>query len=231
LKIAKPPVVAIDGPSASGKGAISRKVASILGFHLLDSGALYRIVGLVASRKGVPLDDGPALATLVQDLQIEFKNDAKSEGIILVDGKDMTPDIRRESTGDLASQVAAQPEVRKALIYLQHRFRQAPGLVADGRDMGSVIFPDAQVKVFMTASPEERANRRYKQLKEKGISVNLAALSAEIAERDRRDRTRSVSPLCAAHDAVSLDTTTLTIQQVVDHVMALVKDKLPGLTM
>jgi cytidylate kinase len=224
-----PPVIAIDGPSASGKGAISRKVASLLGFHLLDSGALYRIVGMMASRRGLPLDDGPAVADMVGQLQIEFQDDGHSEGLILVNGQDETREIRRESTGELASQVAALGDVRRALVRLQHGFRRWPGLVADGRDMGSVIFPDAQVKVFMTASPEERANRRYKQLKEKGISVNLAALSAEIAERDRRDRTRSQSPLRAAPDAQCLDTTFLSIDQVVLKVMALVEEKLPGL--
>ncbi|MCW8844606.1 MAG: (d)CMP kinase [Gammaproteobacteria bacterium] len=224
-----PPVIAIDGPSASGKGSISRKVAAALGFHLLDSGALYRIVGLVASRRGVALDKGPLVARLVEGLRIEFEGDDKSEGIIRVDGEDMTREIRLESTGELASQVAAHPEVRQALVRLQRSFRKWPGLLADGRDMGSVIFPDAQVKVYLTASPEERARRRYKQLKEKGISVNLAALSAEIAERDYRDRTRSVSPLRPAADAVELDTTDLNIEQVVEQVMALVEEKLPGL--
>ncbi|MCJ7556483.1 MAG: (d)CMP kinase [Gammaproteobacteria bacterium] len=225
-----PPVIAIDGPSASGKGAISRKVASALGFHLLDSGALYRIVGLVASRRGVVLDNGPLVADLVDGLLIEFDGDENSQGIIRVNGEDMTGDIRLESTGELASQVASHPEVRNALIRLQRSFRKWPGLLADGRDMGSVIFPDAQVKVYLTASPEERAKRRYKQLKEKGISVNLAALSAEIAERDYRDRTRSVSPLRPASDAVELDTTDLNIEQVVDQVMALAEEKLHGLS-
>ena len=224
-----PPVIAIDGPSASGKGAISRKVAAALGFHLLDSGALYRIVGLVASRKGVDLDNGPLVAQLVDGVLIEFVGGENSEGIIRVNGEDMTRDIRLESTGELASQVAARPEVRHALVRLQRGFRKWPGLLADGRDMGSVIFPDAQVKVYLTASPEERARRRYKQLKEKGISVNLAALSAEIAERDYRDRTRSVSPLRPAVDAVELDTTDLNIEQVVDQVLAMAEEKLPGL--
>lgn len=225
-----PPVIAIDGPSASGKGAISRKVAAKLGFHLLDSGALYRIVGLVASREGLALSNGPLVASLIEDLHIEFESDEDSEGHIRVNGEDLTREIRFESTGELASQVAAHPEVRNALIRLQRGFRKWPGLLADGRDMGSVIFPDAQVKVYLTASPEERARRRYKQLKEKGISVNLAALSAEIAERDDRDRTRSVSPLCPAPDAMQLDTTELNIGQVVDRVLALVEEKLPGLS-
>jgi cytidylate kinase len=177
----------------------------------------------------VALDKGPLVARLVEGLRIEFEGDDKSEGIIRVDGEDMTRDIRLESTGELASQVAAHPEVRQALVRLQRSFRKWPGLLADGRDMGSVIFPDAQVKVYLTASPEERARRRYKQLKEKGISVNLAALSAEIAERDYRDRTRSVSPLRPAADAVDLETTDLNIEQVVEQVMALVEEKLPGL--
>ncbi len=152
------------------------------------------------------------VAGLVEDLHIEFESDKDSEAIIRVNGENLTREIRLESTGELASQVAAHPEVRSALIRLQRSFRKWPGLLADGRDMGSVIFPDAQVKVYLTASPEERAKRRYKQLKEKGISVNLAALSAEIAERDYRDRTRSVSPLCPAPDAMQLDTTDLNIE-------------------
>lgn len=223
-----PPVIAIDGPSASGKGAIGRRIAASLGFHLLDSGALYRIVGLAAFRKGLDLDDGIAVGALAGELDIRFESDGESEAIIRVNGEDLTRDIRRESTGELASRVAALPPVRQALVALQRSFRKAPGLVADGRDMGGVIFPDAQVKVFLTASAEERALRRYKQLKGKGISVNLAALSAEIAERDTRDRTRAVSPLIPAPGAEVLDTTSLDIDQVVSRVMDLVAKGLPG---
>lgn len=225
-----PPVVAIDGPSASGKGAISRRVAAKLGFHLLDSGALYRIAGLMALRKGLVLENGPDVAKMLSELDISFESDGVSETVIRVNGDDVTTDVRLESTGELASRVAAQPEVRSALIGFQRSFRKWPGLVADGRDMGSVIFPDAQAKLFLTASPEERARRRHKQLKEKGISVNLAALSAEIAERDHRDRTRSVSPLRPAPDAEELDTTPLDIEQVVSRVLAFVEKKMPGLT-
>ena len=224
-----PPVIAIDGPSASGKGAISRRVADVLGFHLLDSGALYRIAGLMAFREGLDLENGADVAKLLSELDILFESDGGAETIIRVNGVDVTTDVRRESTGELASRVAAQPEVRSALIGFQRSFRKAPGLVADGRDMGAVIFPDAQAKLFLTASPEERARRRHKQLKEKGISVNLAALSAEIAERDYRDRTRSVSPLRPAPDAEELDTTPLNIEQVVSRVLAFVEKKMPGL--
>lgn len=224
-----PPVIAIDGPSASGKGAISRRVAEALGFHLLDSGALYRIAGLMASREGLDLENGHEVAKLLSGLDISFESDGGAETRISVNGVDVTTAVRLESTGELASRVAAQPEVRSALIDFQRSFRRFPGLVADGRDMGAVIFPDAQAKLFLTASPEERARRRHKQLKEKGISVNLAALSAEIAERDYRDRTRSVSPLRPAPDAEELDTTPLDIEQVVSRVLAFVEKKMPGL--
>lgn len=225
-----PPVIAIDGPSASGKGAISRRVAEVLGFHLLDSGALYRIAGLMASREGLDLESGHEVAKLLSRLNISFESDGGAETIIRVNGLDVTSEVRRESTGELASRVAAHPEVRSALIGFQRSFRKPPGLVADGRDMGAVIFPDAQVKLFLTASPDERARRRHKQLKEKGISVNLAALSTEISERDYRDRTRSVSPLRRAPDAEELDTTHLNIEQVVSRVLAFVEKKMPGLT-
>lgn len=223
------PVVAIDGPSASGKGAISQRVARVLGFHLLDSGALYRIVGLFAAERGLDLDDGRAVAELVGQLDIRFEPVAGQDAArVLVNGRNVSQDIRTESCGEKASRVAALAQVREALVGLQRGFRRQPGLVADGRDMGSVIFPDAPVKVFLTATPEERARRRHKQLKEKGIDVNLAALSAEIAERDLRDRTRAVSPLRAAPGAEVVDTTPLDIEQVVNRVLSLVSERLPG---
>jgi cytidylate kinase len=207
------------------------RVAQQLGFHLLDSGALYRIVGFVASKRGLDLDNGPAVASLVDSLEINFEPVPGTEPGIrtLVEGKDLSLDIRTEECGEMASRVAALPQVRQALIGLQRGFRRWPGLVADGRDMGSVIFPDARVKVFLTATPEERARRRHKQLKEKGISVNLAALSAEIAERDHRDRTRAVAPLRPAPDAEVVDTTPLNIEQVVSRVLSLAGEKLAGL--
>jgi len=226
-----PPVIAIDGPSASGKGAISMRVAQKLGFHLLDSGALYRIVGFMAAKDGIDLDDGPAVAALALSLDIQFEpgTDVEPGTRILVNARDLGREIRTEECGEKASRVAALPQVREALVEFQRGFRRWPGLVADGRDMGSNIFPDAQLKVFLTASPEERARRRHKQLKEKGISVNLAALSAEIAERDHRDRTRAVAPLRPAPGAEVVDTTPLNIEQVVDRVLSLVGERLPGL--
>ena len=208
------PVVAIDGPSGSGKGTVAVRVASRLGWHLLDSGSLYRIVGYCAGRRGVSLDDAPAAERLAQHLEIEFDANA-----IVVDGEDVTELIRTEEVGAAASKAAAIPGVRAALLALQHRLRRAPGLVADGRDMGTVVFPDAVLKIFLTASAQERAQRRYKQLKNKGLSVSLRALLATIEERDERDRRRAASPLIPAPDATRIDSTDLTIEEVVDTVL------------
>ena len=219
------PVIAIDGPSGSGKGTVSRRVAVSLGWHLLDSGALYRLVALAGDRAGLADDDEAAHAVLAGKLDIRFEVDAAGAERVLLDGREVTQEIRSEKAGNAASRVAAWPAVRSALFERQRQFMQAPGLVADGRDMGSVVFPDAQLKIFLTASAEERARRRHKQLKEKGLSVNLAALSAEIAERDRRDATRKVAPLVACEDAVVIDSTDLAIDAVVDKVLALARER------
>jgi len=213
------PVLAVDGPSGSGKGTICRRVAEQMNWSLLDSGALYRLTAVAAGRHGVALDDGPALARLAEGLEVEFGADEGGGEQVLLEGCDVTGEIRSETCGNEASKVAAIPLVRAALVALQHRFRRLPGLVADGRDMGTVIFPDATSKVFLTASPEARAQRRYKQLIEKGFDANLVRLCTEIAERDERDRKRKVSPLIAADDALVLDTTAMNIDQVVQRVL------------
>ena len=224
------PVLAMDGPSGSGKGTISRLSAGRLGWRLLDSGALYRLVALSATRTGTPLDDEAALAALARNLDATFSVAADGGERILLAGEEVTRDIRTETCGNNASKVAVMPEVRQALLARQRAYRLPPGLVADGRDMGTVVFPDAQVKIFLTASPEERARRRHKQLMEKGIDVSLSRLFSEVAERDRRDEQRSVAPLKPAEDAVVLDTTGLEIPEVVERVMAIVQAA-PGLAL
>ncbi len=222
------PVIAIDGPSGSGKGTVSRLVARGLGWHLLDSGALYRLVALAGERAGLDESDQDGHAALASDLDIRFDIDAAGAEQVFLNGEDVTLELRSEKAGSVASRVAAWPEVRTALYGRQRRFMQYPGLVADGRDMGSVVFQDAGLKIFLTASAEERARRRYNQLKEKGLSVNLAALSADIAERDMRDATRTVAPLVACDDAVVIDSTSLGIEAVVERVLALARDRYPG---
>jgi cytidylate kinase len=208
------PVITIDGPTASGKGTISRLLAERLGWDILDSGALYRLLGLKALRQNVELDNEPVLAQLALDLDIHFSGSAQDEEIqVFLENENVTNEIRTEKTGAAASKVAALPKVRSALLDKQRAFRQPPGLIADGRDMGTVVFPDAQVKIFLTASAEERAKRRYNQLIEKGVSVSLSDLFEEIAERDKRDSNRSAAPLVAAEDAVELDTSEITAEQ------------------
>jgi len=219
-----PPVLAIDGPSGSGKGTIARQAAKALGWHLLDSGALYRLVGLAADRQGIDLEDETKIAALAGRLDIEFGVGAGGAERVLLDGVDVSRDLRTEESGRLASAVATLPAVREALLGLQRGFRRAPGLVADGRDMGTHVFPDAALKVFLTASVEERANRRYKQLKDKGIDVSLAALSRDIAARDKRDTERSVAPLRPADDARVLDSSHLTIDEVTRIVLDWVRE-------
>jgi cytidylate kinase len=219
-------VLTIDGPSGSGKGTVARRVAEALGWHLLDSGALYRLTALAATRDGVRLDDIAGVSAIAAGLDAKFDVADDGDERILLRGEDVTAAIRNENCGELASQVAQHDEVRKALVGLQKSYRKPPGLVADGRDMGTVIFPDAGSKVFLTASPEERARRRYKQLKEKGISANLARLSIDISERDKRDATRAIAPLRPAADAVQIDTTGLSIDEVVALVVELVRDRL-----
>ncbi len=208
------PVIAIDGPSGSGKGTVARHVAEALGYHLLDSGALYRLTAIAATMKGAALDDTDAVAAIAGELEVRFdSNDDGSERIWLAN-VDVTLEARAESTGAGASTVAAIPEVREALLGRQRAFQKAPGLVADGRDMGSNVFPSAALKIFLTASAEERAKRRYKQLKDKGMDVSLAALSRDIEDRDRRDSERSVAPLRPAEDARVLDSSGKSIETV-----------------
>jgi len=220
------PVVAIDGPSGSGKGTISQLLAARLGWHYLDSGALYRLTALAAARHGVALDDPAGLARLASALDVRFEVDADGERILL-DGAPVGNPLRSEATGAGASRVAALPEVRAALLERQRAFRAAPGLVADGRDMGTVVFPDAEVKIFLTASAEARAERRYKQLKEKGIGANLPDLSADLAERDRRDSERATAPLKPATDAVVVDSTGLDIPACLERCLGIVRQRLP----
>jgi cytidylate kinase len=217
----KVPVIAIDGPSASGKGTIASRVADTLDFHYLESGALYRLIALEALRTGVVSE--PALAQLAQDLPVRFHN----ERIILKD-QDVTDAIRTEEVGVRASEVARLASVRRALLSRQRAFRQAPGLVADGRDMGTVVFPDATLKVFLTATPEVRAERRYKQLKEKGIDANLRALSRDLLERDARDANRPVAPLVPAADSQVLDSSALSIDVVAGRIVRWFREKAGG---
>jgi CMP/dCMP kinase len=219
------PVLAIDGPSGSGKGTISRLVASRLNWHLLDSGALYRIVALAGALAGLQPDDAEGHARIAGTLRMRFGvTTAGTEHVQIGNElRDVTAAIRTEEAGQGASRVAAWPEVRAALLERQRAFALSPGLVADGRDMGTVVFPGARLKIYLTASPEERARRRYNQLKDKGSGASLAALSLEIAERDKRDSTRAIAPLVPASDAVMLDSTNLTISEVVDRVMAEVR--------
>ncbi len=213
------PVIAIDGPSGSGKGTIARRVAEALGYHLLDSGALYRLTALAASRKSVALDDADGLADVARALDVRFDSDAAGDERIWLEGEDVSLEIRTEEAGAGASTVAAIPAVRQALLERQRAFQRAPGLVADGRDMGTQVFPSAAVKVFLTASAEERARRRHKQLKDKGLDVSLAALSRDIEDRDRRDSERSAAPLRPAEDARILDSSGQSIEAVTKTVL------------
>lgn len=218
------PVLTIDGPSGSGKGTISRMVADGLGWRLLDSGALYRAVGYAAGEAGIDLSDVEAVTRCAQTVKIRFQPSPDGgETHVIVNGHDATSELRTETAGAAASAIAVIPSVRQALVDLQLGFRKAPGLVADGRDMGTVIFPDAAHKVFLTASAAERAKRRYKQLKDKGLSVTLAVLQREIEARDQRDASRAVAPLKPAEGAVVIDTTGMPIEAVVAKVFAVVR--------
>lgn len=216
------PVITVDGPSGAGKGTVCARIAAELGWQLLDSGALYRITGLAADRRGIKLDDESAVADIAANLDVRFQ--PTPEGVLtLLEGDDVTTTIRTEEVGSLASQVAALPAVRDALLQRQRDFRTAPGVVADGRDMGTVVFTDAPVKVFLTASAEERGRRRYKQLTDKGINASLPALIEDIQARDERDSNRAVAPLKPAQDALLIDSTSMTIDEVCDQIMTLVR--------
>jgi cytidylate kinase len=212
------PVIAIDGPSASGKGTIASRVAEVLGFHYLESGALYRLVALVSLRHGT-LDEG-RLAELAASMDASFRG-----GMIFLEKQEVTEDVRSEACANRASEVARMPAVRAALLTRQRAFRQPPGLVADGRDMATVVFPDAALKIFLTANPEVRAERRYKQLIEKGISANLRALSRDLAERDARDANRAVAPLVPAPDSQALDSSALSIDEVVERIVGWCRER------
>lgn len=211
----KVPVIAIDGPTASGKGTVAQRVAEALGFHYLDSGALYRITGFAASQQGVALDDEAGVAAIAKNLDIRFDNNK-----IYLTNQDITDDIRSETSSQNASRVAALASVREALTLRQRAFCQPPGLVADGRDMGSVIFPDAKLKIFLTATPDARGQRRTKQLKLKGISAILNDVVTELRIRDERDSSRTVAPLKKLPDAYLLDTTVISADEAVEQVLA-----------
>lgn len=218
------PVITVDGPSGVGKGLVTRWLAQRLGgWHRLDSGALYRILALAAHKRGVSLEFADAVAALAPGLDIRFTGNTEDDESILVDGADWTREVRAETTGALASRIATAPAVRAALLQRQYDFRAAPGLIADGRDMGTIVFPDAALKLFMDASAEERAQRRLKQLKAKGIETTIAPLCEEIRARDERDRNRAVAPLRPAHDAQVVDTTGLSPSQVLAKVQALLQ--------
>jgi cytidylate kinase len=208
------PVITIDGPTASGKGTIAHRVAQVLGWTVLDSGALYRLTALATQRKGLDADDQDAVARMAEELDVAFQGDE-----VLLSGNDVADLIRDESVGNLASKIAAYPALRKALLNRQRAFRTAPGLVADGRDMGTVVFPDAALKIFLVADVRARAERRCKQLKEKGFSANLTALLEDMRARDERDRTRATAPLVAAPDAKTVDSSCLSIDETVEVVL------------
>ncbi len=218
-----PPVITIDGPSGVGKGTVARALARKRNWHFLDSGALYRILALSAQSAGIPLEQAARVAALAPDLDIRFDVGSGEQESIRVNGQDLTARVRAETTGKLASVIAVFPEVRAALLKRQRAFRTAPGLVADGRDMGTVVFPDAAVKIFLDASPEERARRRHAQLRAAGIEARMRALCEEIAQRDVRDRNRSHSPLKPAEDAVVIDTTELPADAVLLRIEEIIK--------
>ncbi|MFG0833334.1 (d)CMP kinase [Aeromonas bivalvium] len=221
------PVMTIDGPSGAGKGTLCQLLAAELGWHLLDSGAIYRVLALAALHHDVELDSEAALVPLAANLDVQFQVDSEQVKVVL-EGEDVSRTIRSQDVSDAASKVAVFPRVREALLRRQRAFRQTPGLIADGRDMGTVVFPDAEIKIFLDASAEERAQRRYKQLQDKGFDVNFERLLTEIQERDDRDRNRAVAPLKPAEDALVVDSTALTIDEVLATVLSYAKQQLNG---
>lgn len=221
------PVITIDGPSGAGKGTVSRILADKLGWHLLDSGAIYRVLALAALHHDISADDEAGLVALASDLDVKFDvEEEKNLTHIILEGEDVTMSIRAEAVGTMASKIAALPRVREALLRRQRAFKDLPGLVADGRDMGTVVFPHAEAKIFLTASPEERGRRRYEQLLEKGFAANIEQLIADIVERDYRDTNRSVAPLVPADDSLFVDSTNLSITEVVDQILVFAHSKL-----
>lgn len=221
------PVITVDGPGGTGKGTVCCFLAGWLGWHLLDSGALYRALAVAMQEDSIAPDAIDKLQNLARDLDVEFRLLEGEAESILLRGNEISALVRTEETGNVASRIAAVPEVRQALLARQRAFRRPPGLVADGRDMGTVVFPDAELKIFLTANPDERARRRHKQLNEKGFDVNLAQLAVEITERDARDSQRTVSPLRPAEDAAVIDTTNLSITAVKQQVSRLVRSRFP----
>ncbi|WP_068545211.1 (d)CMP kinase [Thalassotalea crassostreae] len=220
------PVITIDGPSGAGKGTVSRKVAQQLGWNLLDSGAIYRVLAVAVQHHNIDVEQEEAIIPLASHLDVEFKIVEHSEPRVMLEGEDVTDNIRTEEVGAVASKVAAFPRVREALLRRQRAFKEAPGLLADGRDMGTVVFPDAPVKVFLTASAEERAKRRMIQLQQKGVDVNIGRLLDDIRQRDERDQNRAVAPLVPAEGALIVDSTELTIDQVVENILTFANEKL-----
>lgn len=220
------PVITIDGPSGAGKGTVARIVAEQLGWHLLDSGAIYRVLAVATQHHQVSLDDEEPLIPMAAHLDVQFEISSQGESKVILEGENVTDTIRSEEIGALASKVAAFPRVREALLRRQRAFSVAPGLVADGRDMGTVVFSKAPVKVFLTASAEERAERRFNQLKEKGFDVKIGRLLDDIRQRDERDRNRKVAPLIPAEGALIIDSTSLSIQEVVNKVLSFANGKL-----
>ncbi|MEP0177728.1 MAG: (d)CMP kinase [Paraglaciecola sp.] len=219
------PVITIDGPSGAGKGTASTLLAKKLGWHFLDSGAIYRVLAVASIHHQIPSEDEAGLLPLASSLDVQF--DATESGVkVMLEGEDVSDSIRTEEVGAVASQVASLPSIREALLRRQRAFKQSPGLVADGRDMGTVVFPEAEVKVFLTASAEERADRRYKQLKAKGHDVSISRLLADIRARDDRDINRSVAPLVPAEDALVVDSTKLSVEQVIEKIEVFAKQKL-----